>query len=174
MTPVLTLHPPWAWVIAIGNAQREEDGIGRRVADILRRQLPPWSGVAVESTQSLDPSLLEEVQTARCILFVDAGIDTCCDDIRWTAVEPDFNGWAMGFHRLTPAVFLGLLGLLYHCKPTAWEVAVRAGRFGWTDRLNERACVLAEAAAAQITDWLSVASVRMENEVETWITEKIS
>jgi hydrogenase maturation protease len=155
----------WCWILALGNPQRQDDGIGPCVAACLRRYGKQWRGVAIESEPMLDPTLLEEVADAEAILFVDAAIDGQKESIRWSHLAPELSHRSFGFHHLSPAAFLGLLGSLYHRHPNAWLVAVRGDSFDLAEKVTPIARWRAEAAAAQIAEWVALQSKRIEKRV---------
>jgi Ni,Fe-hydrogenase maturation factor len=125
------------------------------VGEKLRRHFGNDAMVGICTLPQLDMALLADVQDADYLIFVDA-----CKrgkrnrNLKWSIVEPELNGWAIGSHHLAPRVFLGLLQLLYERRPMAWMVAVPGYRFGLQERLSLEARRGAERAAAQIVDWL--------------------
>jgi hydrogenase maturation protease len=154
---------PTCWVLAYGNPQRGDDGIGPFVGEKLRRHFGNDEAVGICTLPHLDMTLLAEVQEADYLIFVDACKTEKCKrnrnhnrsrNLKWSIVEPELNGWAIGSHHLAPSVFLGLLQLLYERRPMAWMVAVPGYRFGFQERLSLEARSGAERAAAQIVDWL--------------------
>lgn len=147
---------PACWIIAFGNPQRGDDGIGLQVGQHLRRLLGHAPDVGICTLSQLDLALLEEVQTADHLIFVDACVGGDDAAVLWSVVKPHLDGWAMGSHHLEPAEFLGLLQLLYERCPTAWLVTVPGYRFDFQERLSPQARHGAEAAVAQIIDWLWV------------------
>jgi hydrogenase maturation protease len=149
------IKAPSCWVLAYGNPQRGDHGIGPFVGKKLRRHFGNDDTVGICTLPQLDMALVTEVQDADYLIFVD----TCRTGkrnrhLQWSVVEPELNGWAVGSHHLAPRVFLGLLQLLYERRPMAWLVAVPGYRFGAQERLSLEARRGAEQAAAQIVDWL--------------------
>lgn len=153
---------PTCWVIAFGNAQRGDDGIGPYVAERLSDTIGQMNGVALCSLPQLDLALLEEVHGADHLVFVDASVESLENGLRWSPVTPELNGWAMGSHQLTPAVFLGLLHLLYQSNPTAWVLSVRGRHFDLGEGLSAEACRDADRAAAQIVEWLYLHGIALD------------
>lgn len=145
---------PTCWIIAYGNPQRGDDGIGLLVGQELRRHFGHDTNVGICTLSQLELTLLEEVQTADHLIFVDACVGGDDATVLWSAVKPNLDGWAMGSHHLEPTVFLGLLQLLYERCPTAWLVTVPGYRFDLEERLSPEAHLGAERAVAQIVDWL--------------------
>jgi hydrogenase maturation protease len=155
---------PSCWVIAFGNPQRGDDGIGPFVAGQLDRHIQQMPGVGLCTLPQLDLALLEEVQAADHLIFVDACLEEIKNGLQWSPVEPELNGWAIGSHHLTPKVFLGLLQLLYQRYPTAWVVSVQGRNFDLGAELSSAARRDAERASAQIVDWLYIHGIALNKQ----------
>lgn len=151
---LFAIDAPACWIIAYGNPQRGDDGIGPLVARKLSRYFECAQEVGIRELPQLDLALLEEIQSADTIIFVDASVEELQDDVEWSMVKPELNGWAMGSHSLDPKVFMGLLQLLYNRKPAAWLVAVQGHAFDLGEPLSRAAHRNAEKASVQIVDWL--------------------
>ncbi len=147
------------WVIAYGNSQRGDDGIGPYVAQILDQHLGALPSVGIACLPQLDLALLEEIQGADHLIFVDASVEALKDGVGWTQVTPELNGWALDSHHLSPGAFLGLLALLYDCKPVAWTVSVQGTHFEFSETLDPQTKHYARRAAVQIVDWLFLHSI---------------
>jgi hydrogenase maturation protease len=149
------------WIIAYGNTQRGDDGIGPYVAQILEQHLGALPSVGVACLPQLDLALLEEIQGADQLIFVDACVEELKDGVRWSQAAPELNGWALGAHHLTPDIFLGLLSLLYDRKPVSWVVSVQGLQFELGETLDPQTRGFAQRAAAQIMDWLFMNSIAL-------------
>jgi hydrogenase maturation protease len=149
----ICMDAPLCWIIAYGNPYRGDDGIGPFVAKMLRLHFDNAYEVGIRTMSQLDMAFLEEVQSADTIIFVDTsrGTDT---EVRWSPVEPELNGWAIGSHHLTPDIFLGFLQVLYNRNPSAWMVSVPGFQFALGQELSPAARHGAEVATLQIVDWL--------------------
>lgn len=143
------------WVIAWGNPHLGDGGAGACVAGRLKEQLGMNGSVSIACRQYLDMALLQAVQMADHILFVDARHDPSDQTIHWSVVEPNLNGWAMGSQHWDPAAFLGLLNVLYQRQPSAWLVSVPGNRCE-AERRRPTKQRTAEKAAVQILAWLSI------------------
>lgn len=150
----ITIEAPSCWIIAYGNPQRGDDGIGRLVAQKLRRHFEDVRDVGICALPQLDLALLEEIQSAETLILVDASMEMSIKDVHWSRIQPELNGWAVGSHSLDPRVFIGLLQLLYNKSPCAWMVSVRGHDFRLGGRISPQARKNAEKAAMQIMDWL--------------------
>jgi hydrogenase maturation protease len=145
---------PACWIIAYGNPQRGDDGAGPLVARKLSRYFEQAREVGIRELPQLDMALLDEVQGADTIIFVDASVEELREDVQWSKVKPELNGWAMGSHGANPQVFMGLLQLLYNRTPCAWTVSVQGHAFDLGEPITPMAHRSAEKATVQIVDWL--------------------
>jgi hydrogenase maturation protease len=161
--PVPGTAAPTCWIIAFGNSQRGDDGVGPYVACRLNDTIQTMSGVALCTLPQLDIALLEDILDADHLIFVDASVEKIDNGLRWSPVTPELNGWAMGSHQLTPNVFLGLLHLLYQSHPRAWVVSVQGRNFDLGEGLSTEARRDAERAAAQIVDWLYLHGIALDS-----------
>jgi hydrogenase maturation protease len=147
------------WIIAYGNPQRGDDGIGPYVAQCLERRIGELPSVNIFVAPQLDLALLEEIQCADHVIFVDASVEQVEGGVRWTQATPELNGWALGSHHIDPKTFLGLLDLLYDARPIAWVVTVQGRNFDLCETLDPQTRNDAEQAAVQIVDWLFMHSI---------------
>jgi Ni,Fe-hydrogenase maturation factor len=127
--------------------------------------------------------MLEEIQGAEYILFVDACLNELKEGVCWTKVEPELNGWAAGSHHLSPDLFLGLLELLYQCRSKAWMVSIEARCFELGESLQPATRQAGERAVLQIIEWLFANSIAFSTHfpvksitkgAELWNTQMIS
>ena len=151
---VVAIDAPACWIIAYGNPLRGDDGIGPLVARKLSRHFEQAHELGIRELLQLDLALLEEIQSAETIIFVDASVEELHEDVQWSRIKPELNGWAMGSHSMDPKVFMGLLQLLYNRVPTAWMVSVQGHEFDLGEPLSGKAYRSAEKATVQIVDWL--------------------
>jgi hydrogenase maturation protease len=150
----IAVDAPACWIIAYGNVQRGDDGIGPLVARKLSLHYEFAHEVGIRELPQLDLGLLEEIQSAETIIFVDASVEALADDVQWSRVKPELNGWAMGSHNIDPKVFTGLLKLLYNSTTDVWLVSVQGYEFELGEPVSRRAYRSADKAAVQIVDWL--------------------
>ncbi len=145
-----------AWIMIYVNSQHDDSGVGSFILRKLSTMIKQKENITICSLPRLDLISLEKAQNAAHIIFVDI----CCggdheQNVRWSLVEPELNGWAIGSPSLTPKLFLGLLHLLYDCRPMAWQVSVRERCLESKVLVNPESHQTAEKAAQQILDWLS-------------------
>ena len=157
----ISIDAPSCWIIAYGNPQRGDDGIGPYVAEKLQEYFGLEHDVGICTLPQLDLTLLEEIQSAEHLIFVDASVAKIQNGLRWSRVKPELNGWAMDSHHIDPSVFLGLLQLLYDCNPTAWVVSVYGRNFNLGQELSPEARSSADKATMQIVDWLFHRSIAL-------------
>lgn len=168
MNVELCTETPSCWIIAYGNPHRSDDGIGAFVAGSLAQQLAGMASVGIVTAPQLDPILLEEIHAADHLIFVDACVAELHEGVRWSAAEPELNGWALGAHHIDPGTFLGLLDLLYDARPAAWVVSVQGRNFELGETLDPEARNNAERAAMQIMDWLFMHSIAIPCNHSKW------
>lgn len=142
------------WVIGYGNIQRQDDGIGPYVADLVEISAKRRTGIKSVSLHQLDPAMVEELQHASVLIFVDATMEAMEKGWRWVKIEPECKDFYHVMHLFDPQYLLALIQLLYHKHPETWLVTVQGDNFefgeGLTIGAEERAC----GAAAEIVDFL--------------------
>jgi hydrogenase maturation protease len=137
-------------IIGYGNSQRQDDGIGPYVVDRLRTVLKPLADIHLRSLRQLEPALVEELQHADRIVFVDATLHAVNGGWQLDQLRPAMDIWPHTTHHLTPSFLLGLLQALYHRNPTAWLVSVQGYKFGFGYGITPRVKASAQGAIAAI------------------------
>ena len=122
-------------VIACGNTLRGDDGVGHRAADhIIAWQ---WPDVHVRKVHQLVPELIEEIQHASRVLFIDAAVLPCDAAFQVDNVQPSKSRRTLGHHE-TAANLLAMLCELREIAPPAWLLTIRANSFTHGEGLSER------------------------------------
>lgn len=127
------------WIIGYGNSQRRDDGIGPYVVGRLKKILKQQEGIAFRSLHQLEPELVEELQYATFIVFVDATVEELEGGWQWIEVEPNLREIPYLTHHCKPSYLLGLLRSLYHRCPKTWVVSVQADDLGFGGGLSPEA-----------------------------------
>jgi hydrogenase maturation protease len=150
-------------VIGYGNADRQDDGAGWHILDLLadRLGLEPdgqdlWSEdgtVCLHYALQLAPELAEFIAQFERVCFVDAHTGQEKDEFHAAPVEPEYQSSAFT-HHMTPATCMLLAEKLYGKNPEAILFSVRGYVFGFQNGLSEKTTILAEAAARRIWSWL--------------------
>jgi hydrogenase maturation protease len=150
-------------VIGYGNVDRQDDGAGWYILNLLARWLgldPDGQDLCSEDgtiglhyTLQLTPELAESVAQFERVCFVDAHTGQEKDEIHAAPVEPAYQASAFT-HHMTPATCILLAEKLYGKCPEAVLFSVRGYAFGFQNGLSEKTAFLAEAAARRIWSWL--------------------
>ncbi len=134
------------WIVAYGNPQRRDDGIGAYVVARLNQTLRGKWGIQTLVVHQLGPDLVFELRNANLIIFVDATMDELRGGRQWTRVEPELRNLPCLSHYFNPAFLLGLLQSLYNERPEAWVISVKGHDFdigeGLTKKAENRACMV--------------------------------
>ena len=107
-------------VIGYGNPLRSDDGIGWRIAEVLRGRFDS-SGIEVIQCHELTPEMAENMRRAALVIFMDAATDGFPGEVR----QRRLSGSGMNdsspalSHGLTPEALLALAAHLYGASPDA-------------------------------------------------------
>jgi hydrogenase maturation protease len=120
-------------VIGYGNELRSDDGVGSKIAELIRNLNLP--GVRVLAGPQLSPELAMPISAAVRVVFVSAAKDSTVVQLRELRL-PD-SGKTMT-HGADPQSLLQLTKLLYdRCPPALW-LTVPAEHFGFGHDLSAR------------------------------------
>lgn len=150
-------------VIGYGNVDRQDDGAGWHVLDLLAGWLglepdgqDLWSEdgtICLHYTLQLTPELAEFIAQFERVCFVDAHTGQEKGEIHVAPVEPAYQASAFT-HHMAPATCMFLTEKLYEKRPEAILFSVKGYAFGFQKGLSKRATILADTAARQIWSWL--------------------
>lgn len=158
-------------IIAYGNLDREDDGVGWHIlVGVLRalgRDLPtspedvfephptdPYPHV--QFTLQLYPELAETIAQYERVCFVDAHTGRVPDDLNIEHLTPGFQQSPFT-HHMTPQTCLALAHSLYNAQTEALLVSVRGFSFNFTNSLSEPTTRLAKQAVETIHQWMLTA-----------------
>ena len=129
-------------VIGYGNSLRSDDGIGRRVAEIVHS----WHCPAMKSLSlpQLTPEIAADIAQADVVIFVDACQTVGTDTIELYALQP-VDDAPIRSHFSNPQAILSLTKMLYGKCPQAWQLAIPGVNWQIGDRLSS----VAEKGVAQ-------------------------
>src|ERR1700674_4944054 len=92
-------------VIGFGNSLRQDDGLGRKAAQLLEQKLGPGAAAVLECHQ-LTPELAANLEGAPVVVFFDAAVNQVPGLVRCQNVYPQGPGaWS---HNLTPGQLLAV------------------------------------------------------------------
>jgi hydrogenase maturation protease len=123
---------PRALIIGYGSPIRGDDAIGPLAADRLAGllelgTLPDW--VEVQSRHILTAELVEDLERADMVIFLDAAGDTAPGEVRCRELRPDATAMSTMAHFHDPRELLAWCEALYGRAPQAWLIS--AGGAEW-------------------------------------------
>ena len=127
-------------VIGYGNPLREDDGVGWRVVEEIRRQKAEGrnsQSLETIATHQLLPELAEEVSEAELVIFVDASVEGEPGEILVREIVPITQEMGAFTHHFDPAGLLGYARDLYGRFPRAYLVTITAVSLGYGEGLSE-------------------------------------
>lgn len=125
-----------AVLLACGNALRQDDGVGLRIAEAAE-QLFPASRLRIVAVQQWMPELAAELAAAELAIFVDASV---ADEPGAIRVRP-VGAAACGKdpHTVDPATLLSMAREIRgHAPGRAFVLTVGAGELGYAEQLSGR------------------------------------
>lgn len=124
--PTQLVPPRRMLVIGYGNALRQDDAAGIRVAERLAALEIP--GLTVRCVHQLLPELADDLARSDQVVFVDARrAAEPGETIRIDPIQPDPNAWSAVGHTGAPAALLALSRLAFERSPgEAWMVTIPA------------------------------------------------
>jgi hydrogenase maturation protease len=132
-------------VIGYGNPLRQDDGIGRRAAELLEARLAPGAA-DVTCCHQLTPELAAMLADAPIVLFLDAAVDQAPGLVAYRSVSPDRRSSAS--HHLSPEHLLDLARMLNGDVPPAFLITGGVRQTGVGDTLTPAA----ECCAARMAE----------------------
>jgi len=127
-TPLPPASAP-ALLLACGNALREDDGVGLRIAEAVE-QLFPASRLRIVAAQQFTPEMAADLAATDLAIFVDACVADDPGAIRIHAVAARDD--SAQTHRLEPPALLAMAeSLCGHAPAHAFALTVGAGRLGY-------------------------------------------
>jgi hydrogenase maturation protease len=139
---IANAHP---LVIGYGNPLRQDDGIGRRAAELLEQKLPSGAAEIVQCHQ-LTPELAAKLMDASLVVFLDAACDQEPGAVSSAPVRAE--GAIAWSHHLSPGQLLTLSQQLGGQAPPAYLVRGGILHMDLGDALTE----LGEQTAAKMAD----------------------
>jgi len=119
-------------ILGYGNTLRNDDGVGRKVADAIEAlQLP---GVQALSCDLLTPELAAPLSRADLAVFVDAAVDAPTD-VLLRPLEPSESSQLMA-HAADPRTMLALARDVFGHAPSAWWLTIPVANIGIGEELS--------------------------------------
>ncbi len=143
------------WVVGYGNFHRRDDGIGPYVAGRIGKKVKHKKDIRTLSLHQLDPDLIDELQSARMIIFVDATMDIIENGWKWERIFPEFKRFYHVTHLFSPSLILSLIHSLYQRNPETYIVSVQGDNFEFGHGLDPETQKRALKAASAIMEFLN-------------------
>lgn len=132
-----------AVLLACGNALRQDDGAGLRIAEAVE-QLLPASQLRIVAVQQWTPELAEEIAGADLAIFADASAGDEAGEIRVREVKPPksartrpMRSGRVETHQLEPGELMALAEQMCgHAPARAFAVTVGAASFGYGEGMS--------------------------------------
>ena len=149
-------------IIGIGNACREDDGLGWRFVDQLLKQ--GFDEKNVEYKYQLmveDAALLAEYD---CVVFVDASKNQLSGGVDFARCIPA-PAAAFSTHYMPPEQVLHLCSTLFQAKPNAFLLEIQGEQWGIGTGISQRAAGNLEKAVKIFTHWYDKSIKKTKNKV---------
>jgi len=141
---------PRVLIVAYGNPQRGDDGVGWVIAAQLRRTLVSPE-VQILQLQQLVPEVAADVSRVEAVVFVDASCQGVPGEIRRKPVTAT-PGKVRFSHHLSPADVLELARQLYGAAPQAFCISLTGHNFGHNEELSPTATAQLPQLAAAVQE----------------------
>ncbi len=152
-------------VIGFGNDLAGDDGFGIAVAEQIKKRaaydLAMQITIKVIATRILAPELLEDINIADAVIFIDAsaaltdGLPKKIDLQKSISSELECGSSIFLSHRCNPLTLMQLSQTLYNHNPPAWLYAIGSCHFGLFENLSDVVADLVPEVAAQIIDQIN-------------------
>lgn len=123
-------------MIGYGNPLRSDDAIGQHMAQMMEQCLKPET-VQVITTYQLTPELVEPIQRAELVVFIDARVGQRPGKVVWENVKPEISTGAFT-HHVTPGTLLGAADVLYAAKPEGILISIVGADFDYGSDLSDQ------------------------------------
>lgn len=154
-------------IIGIGNADRQDDGVGwhilKDIAERLGQTVPADPGEAIDiQTDLVDllfdlqifPELSETISHYERVCFVDAHTSDIPELISWVEVEPIYQKSPLT-HHMSPQTVLSIAAMVFDSHPQALLLSVRGYYFTFERSLSQQTAALERVAVEKLWDWIN-------------------
>lgn len=155
---------PPCWIIGYGNPQRRDDGIGPFIVNRLMGLLKDERHIRLLALDQLEPDIVDKLQHAGIIIFVDATIHDSKRGWDRIRIGPAEGALPYLTHHVDPYFILALLQTLYHRHPQTWLVSVRGSDFDYGEGLAPEVEKIAEEVVLEILGFLSSKGLTKRND----------
>jgi len=118
------------WIIGYGNPRRGDDGAGPYMVKVLKKWIRNQKRIRFLSLTQLTPDLINDLQHAAFILFIDATVHKLKKGWQLTKVKPGIDPMPFLSHHISPSYLLGLFQMIYKRHPMTWLISIQGYDFG--------------------------------------------
>ena len=141
-------------VVGFGNPDRQDDGLGPYVADLVVRMISEAPGVRVLSCRQLTPDLIGDFAGAALAVLVDAGVNHIAGGWRLEKIRPDAGRVGHVTHACRPDYLAGLCRLVYGPVTDFRLLTVQGDAFGYGRGLSAASRFRAGEASKNLVKFL--------------------
>lgn len=154
-------------IIAYGNPDRQDDGAGWVVLDLVSthfgRNFADYNDDFYSSlghdidflyVLQLTPELVDVLASYDTVAFVDAGIAGENDPLQITSIHPRALTSPLS-HHMSPQALLAYLNDTHHHQMEAWLITIPGYLFGFTRQITDRTLADCEKAAEWLIHWIN-------------------
>jgi hydrogenase maturation protease len=132
-------------IIGYGNPLRQDDGLGWRVAELVREAMP-YDAITILEEHQLVPEMVAQLEHAPLVIFLDAAVDLPPGCMRLQGLRPaEPQPWS---HHILPAQLLTLAQQVNGTAPPAFLISGGIGQTGFSETLTS----IAENCAQRMAD----------------------
>ncbi|MGI6374562.1 MAG: hydrogenase maturation protease [Anaerolineae bacterium] len=153
-------------VVAVGNAYRRDDGVGRHIVNAVLRclgrdELGPFDdgyddlGHAIDCVvlHQMVPELAETVVDYDRAVFVDAHVPGLGAGMRAEALKPEFETTHLVSHQFKPSSILALAQQLYGRAPEGLLLSLPGLDFDFGEELSPEVAAMVPGVVERILSW---------------------
>jgi hydrogenase maturation protease len=141
-------------IVGYGSPIRGDDAIGPLVADRLAEMVVDGAlpaGVEVQARHILTAELVEDLNRADLVIFLDAAADLAPGLVSRRALQPDATAMSTMAHFHDPRELLAWCEALYGSSPENWLVSAGGAEWGYASyTLSTVAQAAVEAMIAEV------------------------
>ena len=150
----LPIDPSWdLYIVGFGNPHRRDDGVASYIVRQLKSALKSQANIGFLTVRHPEPSIVEVLQGAAQILFVDATTRVLSNGWQLNQIQPETEMLPFTTHHFTPMVILGMIKMIYGQSPPTYMLTIEGCDFRFGSRLTSTAKKRAQSAISAIVGW---------------------
>ncbi len=124
-------------IVGYGNPLRGDDGIGVYLAEDLKNNFLHTSNVEIITQHQLIPELVEDIQKAERVIFIDANARNKPGEISVAKIVAEQSKSQSISHSVAPQSLLMMSQTLCGKTPSAWIVSIGGENFDYQEGLSK-------------------------------------